>query len=195
VLGRLDAEPLSETDKALVDADLVIEIATTGHASGRLAVGAADLALSVAVEPGPELRAIDQGHLGTSICRRRPGQDSEKHHDGDTVRARPGLGSGATPPACSYRCGGTFYGSQANLDGGCRNDKGLAGAVTEPSHSRVVERRREALGGVAARLVGEVLLGRLDVGVAHPLHDLPRIGGADRVGTEGVAQVVEAKLA
>src|SRR5215211_7599056 len=28
----------------------------------------------------------------------------------------------------------------------------------------------------------------------HPLHDLPRIGGADRVAAEGVAEVVEAQV-
>jgi hypothetical protein len=53
----------------------------------------------------------------------------------------------------------------------------------------------KTLGGVPAGLVGEVLLGRLDVGVTHPLHDLAGIGGADRVGAECVAEVVEAKVA
>src|ERR1041384_6430660 len=67
VLGGLDAEPLGQADQALLAADLVIEIAATRQAVGDLAVGSADLAVVVAVNPSPELRAIDQGHLGTSM--------------------------------------------------------------------------------------------------------------------------------
>jgi hypothetical protein len=41
----------------------------------------------------------------------------------------------------------------------------------------------------------QVLHRRLDVGVAHPLLDSADVGLGDHAGAEGVAEVVEAKLA
>jgi hypothetical protein len=58
-----------------------------------------------------------------------------------------------------------------------------------------LKRGRNSAGGVLAGLELKVALGRRQVLVAHPPHDLARVGGADRVGAEGVAEVVEAQLA
>lgn len=63
-----------------------------------------------------------------------------------------------------------------------------------PARATPRESARQPPRRVTARLVGEVLPGRLDVGVAHTPHGLAWVGGADSVGAEGVAQVWKRSL-
>src|SRR3954453_11011756 len=56
------------------------------------------------------------------------------------------------------------------------------------------ERFRDSVGGVATVDEGEIAPRRRQVGMAHPLHDLTRIGVANDRAAEGVAEVVESEV-
>ncbi len=65
--------------------------------------------------------------------------------------------------------------------------RALARLADRLRRSAVQECGGDTAGGVLAGLELEVALGRRQVLVAHPLHDLAGVGVADRVGAKGVA--------
>lgn len=67
--------------------------------------------------------------------------------------------------------------------------KALAPSLSQRGGERLAYER----GVLRAWDVVEVLHGRLDVGVAHPLLDTADVGGADHAGAECVAEIVEAE--